>query len=433
MGWACATAGCLSREVWEMPSIKTCVLVAAYLTCCSFHPPARADDTQPAKNFDGDLNEVQMLDEKNGWAVGRTSHAVYLLRTEDGGKSWADISPRPIQTKKPLVWPIADVALTFRLVDATHGWAGCIRSMEGPGDNMDLFSTDDGGKHWQANAFKSSVGTIISIQFVDKEHGFIQVVSDTVETGHDRKAIYRTVNGGRTWQTASDGEAKHPTEGALPYLGFSAPMVFRDDEDGWVGGTAEGDQQGFFFHTTDSGKTWQSQNFPLPQGTEFDHGDYDTPIFSGTQKMDGVMEVRFENRGSLQRAVVFYGTHDGGGHWEKTGTSPVEQSKPRYTSIAFADADHGWLLAGNEIFATTDRGATWTKINSSLPRGTSSGPGVIQFLDLTHGWVLVDDLEGPDDKGHLFAKSELLQTTDGGHTWTYCFGTKLDGTAPHGQ
>ena len=407
-----------------MPSLKIFALVAACLTG-SFHLSARAEDAYPAADFDGTLQDVQMLDAQNGWASGRTRHNIYLLRTRDGGKSWANISPRVAHSKEPLVFPQADASLTYQLTDPAHGWVGCIQSIERSGNKMDLFSTDDGGKHWQPNTFESSVGSIIGIQFVDKEHGFIQVVSDNTEPGHDRKAIYRTVDGGRTWQTASVGEPEHPTEGALPTLGFADLIVFRDEKDGWVGGTPEGDQQGFFFHTTDGGKTWQSQNFPLPPGTELDHGDYDTPVFSGTQKLDGVMEVRFESRKSLQRAVVFYGTHDGGAHWEKTGVLPIEQDKMLNLSTTFTDADHGWLLAGSTLFATTDRGATWAKINDSLPFETQDGSWSMQFLDPTRGWVLVEDLEGPNDKGDLLEKSELLQTIDGGRTWTHCFGAKL--------
>ena len=398
--------------------IITLITSGALLGCCL---PVWAGETNPADDFHGKLIGVQMQDAKTGWAEGQTEQRPFLLRTDDGGKSWTDISPPPLQSKLPAGVDLDEVGLAFCLQDAIHGWAACEKISDGKTFTPELFSTEDGGRDWKPSPFKTSVGDVAGIQFVDREHGFIDVESDAA-MGHTQKAVYRTTDGGKTWQIASETSRDQETPEALPRVGFGSGMIFRNAREGWANGSPRGDQTEFFFRTTDAGKTWQAQRFPWPKGMEEGLAEYGLPKFFGVGKNEGVVSVHFEHHDPEQNALVFYGTHDGGKHWQKTGAPAVDLTKGLGPSEAFAAADHGWMLIDNELLATTDRGASWSKLETNLPLDKQEAEWEIQFTSLTQGWILVDD--AAHDSG-----SELLQTADGGHTWTHCFGAKFQAAA----
>jgi hypothetical protein len=76
--------------------------------------------------------------------------------------------------------------------------------------------------------------------------------------------------------------------------------------------------------------------------------------------------------------------------------------------VAFADAQHGWIVgSGGVIRATANGGRTWT------PERARTGADLVhvQFTDRTHGWITTDN-------------GEILRTTDGGTTWTRVYASR---------
>jgi photosystem II stability/assembly factor-like uncharacterized protein len=105
---------------------------------------------------------------------------------------------------------------------------------------------------------------------------------------------------------------------------------------------------------------------------------------------------------------VLLATSDGGKRWKKLTAAP----SARLTSVALADATHGWV-AGEDvmgdvatIWASTDGGATFVA-QAALPGATVLG---LQALDSQNVWSCGGDRLG----GHGF----ILHTADGGATWT---------------
>ena len=248
--------------------------------------------SEPPAGFHGEILSVQMIDAQTGWAAGKLTHSVALLQTHDGGRSWRDISARPLRSKEPVLSSDASAAITFRFLDAKHGWAAYTEDLDGSGPTI-LFSTEDGERGWHHNSFKTSVGGITSIQFTDRTHGFILVESDAA-SGKANKATYRTTDGGHTWQTTSEASNDRNIGGSLPKHGFTEGMVFRNANDGWIAGSPRGDDTAFFFHTRDGGKSWQPQTFDPPQGFSGVYtASFHTPWFPGDKKANGVLSVSF--------------------------------------------------------------------------------------------------------------------------------------------
>jgi photosystem II stability/assembly factor-like uncharacterized protein len=88
-------------------------------------------------------------------------------------------------------------------------------------------------------------------------------------------------------------------------------------------------------------------------------------------------------------------------------------------AIAFADASHGWLIAGNcnsfgaaecGIFATSDGGTTWTEQYRS-----NRALGAVTTLDVRTSWVSGRECSGQGS--NLSCQGFLLGTADGGRSW----------------
>lgn len=85
-----------------------------------------------------------------------------------------------------------------------------------------------------------------------------------------------------------------------------------------------------------------------------------------------------------------------------TTTEPVAPASPA-VSASFVSPDHGWVLQrSGDIVETTDGGATWTRVGSLHANLAETH---MRFADAQHGFVF--------DQRRLFA------TSDGGATWTH--------------
>ena len=114
-------------------------------------------------------------------------------------------------------------------------------------------------------------------------------------------------------------------------------------------------------------------------------------------------------------------TSDGGSTW-------VVRSLPGdpFTDD-FADANHGWEIAGSaadfdavpgvalHLYRTDDGGLTWVSVPTNVvwrSREARVGPiDILDFVDQNNGFAIRERYMA---SGH----SQLLRTTDGGRTWT---------------
>lgn len=102
------------------------------------------------------------------------------------------------------------------------------------GGGSTIASSSDHGARWSTTVVGDDA-MLASVQFVNEREGFI-----TGEFG----AVYRTVDGGATWE-------------ALPKIGedfYPYAAVFADRDRGWVSGLA-----GVVMQTSDGGKSWSKR------------------------------------------------------------------------------------------------------------------------------------------------------------------------------
>ena len=93
------------------------------------------------------------------------------------------------------------------------------------------------------------------------------------------------------------------------------------------------------------------------------------------------------------------------GTWVQLPNGPNAGGVARHDDIFFVDPIRGWVVNGNgDVWKTVDGGDSWTR-----PALTGAHNRCVGFLNAQHGWI-----------GYLYEDNGavLIETTDGGSTWT---------------
>ena len=179
----------------------------------------------PATNTTDALHGICFVDRRHGWAVGGNET---IIATRDGGKTWTRARcpalPRPLGRRK-----------TFRSVCAVDSRRCWVVGAEGS-----VLHTSDGGETWELqdlgiDAMAAHVLDLTGVCFVDESNGWV--------VGEIGSAIFRTEDGGCTWQRVRTG------------FGHALSSVqFADGHTGWAVG-----ERGTRLTTSDGGRSWQTQ------------------------------------------------------------------------------------------------------------------------------------------------------------------------------
>lgn len=167
--------------------------------------------------------------------VGLLASANAIIKTTDGGNSWQQ------------VWSGALLGFnTIRFASATTGYAvgGVLHDQINAGV---LFKTTDQGATWQD--LKWTQGTIQDAHFLTENVGF--VLSFATDGSHDT-ALYKTGNGGVTWQLVG---------GQMPDRHYA----FLSEQEFYCAGKS-------IQHTTNAGASWQTE-YTIPVNTANDTFD----------------------------------------------------------------------------------------------------------------------------------------------------------------
>ena len=319
------------------------------------------------------LHAVFFLDERRGWAAGGKGA---LLSTEDGGASWTPRSPAPTE----------DAVRDLFFVDAQNGWAVCERDWYRLKTKEEtrsyLLRTADGGRTWaRVEVLGPDVdGRLVGVRFAGREHGWafgelgaLYATADGGQTWARQRVPTRhlllgasfldartgwlvgpgptllyTSDGGATWREGRvrdsladyarrgrpgggevDETAPSGASAARPNTARGGPRVnavfFADARRGWAVGAG-----GLVLATDDGGRTWQSRE----SGTESDLRD--------VKFLDGREGWAVGGEGTVLH------TTDGGATWR--AETPV--TAHTLERLFFAGRARGWAVGfGGTILA----------------------------------------------------------------------------------
>ncbi len=354
------------------------------------------------------------FDSNTGWVeisaldADDTGHASSYLRwTEDGGKTWSE--PRPV----PL--PLTDMGTgRVQFVDTRHGWTTTYGPQGSPTQRATLWRTSDGGLTWQTSTIPSdsvpSSGFFgDTVQFRDSLNGEAFEFR-AAGSGSDAAA-------GATYSdwvckqfSTSDGGVTWSAPKAIPCM---SGVTFADNLLGY-----SYDSPGLYV-TLDGGQTWTAGTLPAEaQGSK-----YQIPMLL-ERRSDGTLRAFVywvKDDGTSVNAIVE--SRDAGQTWSVAGTPSADDTTTRDYGLPFGmpmavrDEDH-WLTApikqGNKPdpwFGTSDGGLTWTQVTYA---GLTGDIKDFDFLSASDGWAATDTYD---------TVAALWATTDGGATWTRILST----------
>lgn len=178
------------------------------------------------------------------WVAGT---AGTVLRTVDGGSTWQDVSPA------------GAAALEFRdieALDARHA----VALTAGTGTDARIYRTADGGSSWQL-AFTNDDDNAFydCIAFTDPLHGL--ALSDPVGGAF---RIAATADGGRTWAVRPTTGMPAALDGEFAFAASGTCLVARPGGRFWFG--TGGAAQARVFRTVDGGRSWQVSATPMGTG-----------------------------------------------------------------------------------------------------------------------------------------------------------------------
>jgi photosystem II stability/assembly factor-like uncharacterized protein len=392
-------------------------------------PPPTVQPSPPAGGRAPAVGTVDFITPQDGLVITQGS----LLVTHDGGQHW-QMSPAfgPSFTFVKFVDPRQIVLLTGepRMSDLIKG-------------TLVLHATTDGGAHWVsypiAAARVTGMGdwTFLSewTYFINAREGWQQdsfyldvcEVASPAHNGHDADqvepspcttthpalkalVIYRTTDSGAHWTEVARVDTNHPTSHGLQLIreisqGFETGLVFIDSEHGYMA-LPETDGTRRLYVSQDGGSNWTRAELSAPPGGwgGTSGPDLTTLAFFGAR---GVVVVRMANG-----TRYTYTTSDSGFTWANAHAIPGGDS---YGNLAFADADHWWLIDRNALYESDDAGATWRTVQTKLPAAGDQFSSVSASGRIL--WATVAPASACDPS-KLADCNFLIRSVDGGVTWS---------------
>jgi photosystem II stability/assembly factor-like uncharacterized protein len=326
------------------------------------------------------LVSIHMLDEQNGWGINDQQ----VLRTNDGGTTWYDVSPI---NSTPLGYAVSAVFL-----DSLHAWI-LVPDAQNPLAGG-LYRSGDGGLNWSASQVPFGGG---EMHFLDLKRGWM-LASLGAGAGSMGVAVFQTSDGGLTWSQSYTNDPNQPSAGdSLPLGGLKDGLTPIDTQTAWVGGVIYVPGEIYLFRTQDGGATWKQSSVTAPTGYEQAELETRGPIFVDSQTAYLPVTVSSQN-GVL---LAIYLSRDGGTSWLVT-----PKLIPQGGSTDFVSVLDGFVWSGSDFYVTHDGAQTWTAITPDVGFGDQfSG---MDFVSPTTGFVLTSDAGG---------LRVLYKTTDGALTW----------------
>jgi photosystem II stability/assembly factor-like uncharacterized protein len=342
-----------------------------------------------------------------------------VFKTTDGGLTWK-------QARTGLTfYPIRSLQVDPRNSEVVY--AGT--------DFNGLWKFTDGGASWIKTSNGLDESLIVFQIVIDPKSPDTIYVGLAGGIGLGIGNIYRSLDGGATWERKDDGL---PKQSDLHTNGIRALAMDRDNPATVYAGTSfDG-----VFRSTDSGDTWSALNDCLPFRRGSDN--YREPVNAlalnphdnyrpsaniswhyyilddeecwqkvSDDYIGGIFThyLFFHPFDSLTIYVAgtsFFGSNDGGMSWERrlghpdSGSIPEIAFHPSFPDTIFAATNVGYYDPGG-VYRSTDQGITWAKMSDGIT-ATAVRSVAVDQQDSAYLYV-------GNRRGHLF------RSHDGGLTW----------------
>lgn len=417
------------QAVANLPKATPDTAVKSHMASCT--PGARDETIQPLG--------LKMISATTGWAPAQCAvgaqptfaggstvecrwpriESAGILRTTDGGQTWIDASPPSVPNR---TWHHTQFFL-----DSTHAWvAEASRTAAACVSQVTIFRTSDGGKTWQqagavpvknpkpSDDIFNVYGSQDWMGFVDPQHGWLLVVSPQFSPS-------AMITASTLYMTEDGGShwrliATNPGMSALSAVATCHPNTFS------IGG----------IRFTSATTGWMLVACPAQTVlTTQDSG----ATWRAQQLPDCVCQVyqpifidstHAAITGS--NSAVMLATADGGASW-------VQHQLPAAALrfFSFTDPNNGWLVAVEQlpksydtaVHRTTDGGKSWSLLGkpgfatSTSTKNAYYPISSLQFVDANVGFVALGPLAGPQMTGPdtFGPQFQLLGTQDGGRSW----------------
>jgi photosystem II stability/assembly factor-like uncharacterized protein len=280
------------------------------------------------------LRGLSAVNRKVAWVSGT---AGTVLRTTDGGATWASVGP-----------PGTD-ALQFRDIEATSALHAVILSI-GNGMDSRIYVTDDGGSSW-ALAFQNDDPAAFydCMAFTSNLRGF--ALSDPVE---GKFRLQETRDGGHSWSLVDPAGMPPALQGEFAFAASGTCLTAGQGQTTYL--ATGGIDPPRLFVSKDRGHTWRVTTVPIVGSPSA-----------------GAFSVRFRDRhngivvgGNLADVTASIGTgawsDDGGWSWHPASVTPHGYRSgsawlPHERDVAVAVGP-----TGSDV--TTDAGRTWSTFDS---------------------------------------------------------------------
>jgi photosystem II stability/assembly factor-like uncharacterized protein len=263
-----------------------------------------------------------------------------VYKSIDGGKSWKNMGLKESRQIGKIILDPRNSAVVFVAAEG---------SVWGPGGDRGLYKTTDGGKTWN-KVMGISENTGVNNVLMDPRNPDVMYLSSEQRRRHvftkigggPETKIYKSADGGKTWDTLASGLPTSDMGG----IGLAISPVNPDIVYAIIESTK--DASGFY-RSTDRGASWQKMSGHVAQG------QYYNEIYCDPKDPDKVYSVE----------TVSQFTEDGGKTW-----TPVGNNKRHVDDHAMwidPDCTKHFLIGGDGgIYETWDGGKEYI-FKSNLP------------------------------------------------------------------
>ncbi|MBF8295697.1 MAG: hemagluttinin repeat-containing protein, partial [Bacteroidetes bacterium] len=209
-----------------------CLLIAVNSPALAQYWTSQSTSTTAA------LNSVKAVNASTAWVCGASGT---ILRTTDGGATWAKLSA-----------PLASIGYSFYSVEALDANTAWVAGGNGT-NSSGLFKTTNGGLSWVQQMSSVTAGTFYNVVlFTDANNG---ILFGDPEGGYF--VVYSTANGGSSWTRTSQTNIPAPLFGEV---GLSNNLAISGNTVIFGTGMSQTTPATRVFRSTDRGKSWTASS-----------------------------------------------------------------------------------------------------------------------------------------------------------------------------